>query len=127
MFGGEVVERQQRIAVLDQAIGRSLIFDLVGSTKASNAVTASFLVSAIQISCSARLALVCRLFGILFKSRSCAPSSVARGLSATPRRAPSRSRARHRRPQSPAPLSGRDASNRATDHATIVSSRACHR
>src|SRR5437868_13526282 len=67
MFGGEVVERQQRIAVLDQAIGRSLIFDLVGFDKASNAVTASFLVSAIQISCSARLALVCRLFGILFR------------------------------------------------------------
>src|ERR1700730_2427107 len=29
--------------------------------------------------------------------RSCAPSSVARGLSATPHRAPSRTRARHRR------------------------------
>src|SRR5215467_4326254 len=31
------------------------------------AATASFLVSAIQISCSARLALVCRLFGSLFR------------------------------------------------------------
>src|ERR1700724_3470885 len=35
--------------------------------RVSNAATASFLVSAIQISCSARLALVCRLFGSLFR------------------------------------------------------------
>jgi hypothetical protein len=53
VLGREVVERQQRIAVFDQAIGRSVVFDLVGSTKASNAVTTSFLVSASQISCSA--------------------------------------------------------------------------
>src|SRR5215468_10377477 len=31
--GGEVVERQQRIAVLGQAINRSLVFDLVGFDK----------------------------------------------------------------------------------------------
>jgi hypothetical protein len=92
------------------------------------AVTAFFLVSAIQISCSARLALVCRLFGILFRMLAvlCTQQRCSR-LSATPRRAPSRTRARHRRPQSAAPLSDRDASNRAADHATIVSSRACHR
>ena len=41
--------------------------DLEVSTKASRAATASFLVSAIQISCSARLALVCRRFGSLFR------------------------------------------------------------
>jgi len=29
VLGRKVVERQQRIAVLDQAIGRSLVFDLV--------------------------------------------------------------------------------------------------
>ena len=39
------------------------------TTKASKAATASFLVSAIQISCSARLALVCRLFGSLFRPK----------------------------------------------------------
>src|ERR1700747_376739 len=66
--------------------------------------------------------------------RSCAPSSVARGLSATSRRAPSRTRARPPlsrgqawQRQSAAPLSGRDASNRAADHATIASPRECQR
>src|SRR5436190_12863633 len=38
------------------------------STKASNAANASFLVSAIQISCSARLAFGCWLFGSLFRT-----------------------------------------------------------
>src|SRR5437899_12671333 len=38
------------------------------STKASNAASASFLVSAIQISWSARLAFGCWLFGSLFKT-----------------------------------------------------------
>jgi hypothetical protein len=46
VLGRKVVERKQRIAVLDQAIGRSLVFDLIVSTKASTALTASFLVSA---------------------------------------------------------------------------------
>jgi hypothetical protein len=35
---------------------------------ASNAASASFLVSAIQMSCNARLAFACRLFGSLFKT-----------------------------------------------------------
>src|SRR5579863_7813691 len=35
---------------------------------ASSAVSAAFLVSAIQMSCNARLALACRLFGSLFKT-----------------------------------------------------------
>src|SRR5207253_7323940 len=38
------------------------------STKASNAASASFLVSAIQISCSARLAFGCWLFGSLLST-----------------------------------------------------------
>src|SRR5271166_4092193 len=38
------------------------------STKASNAMSASFLVSAIQTSCSARLAFDCWLFGNLFST-----------------------------------------------------------
>ena len=43
--------------------------------KASNAASESFLVSAIQISWSARLAFDCWLFGSLFKTlRSCAPT-----------------------------------------------------
>src|SRR6201997_1727812 len=67
MLGGEIVERQQRVAILGQAIGRLVVFDPVAFDKASNAARASLLVSAIQISCSARLALVYRLFGSLFK------------------------------------------------------------
>ena len=35
---------------------------------ASSAASAAFLVSAIQMSCNARLALACRLFGSLFKT-----------------------------------------------------------
>ena len=78
--------------------------------KASNASSASAFVSAIQISCSARLAFGCWLFGSLSRrSRSCAPSSAARAFSARPRRRPSRTRARHRRRRAaahvePAPL-----------------------
>src|SRR5471030_1052194 len=51
--------------------------------KASNASSAATLVSAIQISCNARLAFGCWLFGSLASTlRSCAPSSAARAFSA---------------------------------------------
>src|SRR5271165_7078684 len=108
MLGWEVVERQQRIVVLDQATGCLVVFDLVSFDEGFE-WCAGFLAA-----CSG-----C--------SRSCAPSSVARGLSATPRRAPSRTRAHRRRPQSPAALSDRDAADRAADRATIARFRACRR
>lgn len=67
VLGREVVEGEQRIAILDQALDRLVVFDAPVSTKASNATSADFLVSAIQISCRARLALPCWLFGNLLR------------------------------------------------------------
>src|SRR5664280_87920 len=82
-------------------------------------MTASFFVSAIQISCSARFAFVCRLFGSLFRTlavlctqqrcsrvvghtspsafqKPSAPSATASsGAAAKPRRLRSSSRSRH--------------------------------
>src|ERR1700720_1266370 len=64
----EVVEGKQRVAILDQALDSLVVFDAPSSMKASNAARASFLVSAIQISWSARLAFDCWLLGSLFKT-----------------------------------------------------------
>ena len=64
----EVVEGKQRVAILDQALDSLVVFDAQVSMKASNAASASFLVSAIQISWSARLAFDCWLLGSLFKT-----------------------------------------------------------
>ena len=61
MFGREVVEGEQRVPVLLEAFGGLLVFDGIGLVEASNAASASFLVSAIQMSCSMRLALGCWL------------------------------------------------------------------
>ena len=58
MLAGEIVEGKRRVAILDQALD-SLIVSTQISMKASNAASASFLVSAIQISWSARLAFDC--------------------------------------------------------------------
>ena len=64
----------------------------------SNATSASFLVSASQISWNARLAFDLALRQLVqhIGGRSCAPRNAARGWSAIPRLAPSRTRA-HRR------------------------------
>src|SRR5436190_11019008 len=62
----EVVEGKQRVAILDQALDTYLTPQI--SMKASNAASASFLVSAIQISWSARLAFDCWLLDSLFKT-----------------------------------------------------------
>ena len=67
VLGREVLERPAAHRGPWSGNRQLSVFDLVGSTKASKAATASYLVSAIQTSCSARLALVCRLFGSLFR------------------------------------------------------------
>src|SRR5277367_1235149 len=68
MLSREVVERQQRLAVLHQATHRFVVFDAQVATKASKAVLASIFVSAIQMSCRASLALDCWLFGNLLST-----------------------------------------------------------
>jgi hypothetical protein len=65
VLGREVVEGEQRLAILDRAFDGLAVFDAQVSTKAPNAARASFLVSAFQISCVVRLALGCWLFGSL--------------------------------------------------------------
>jgi hypothetical protein len=89
MLGRKVIEDQQRLAVLCETLDRLLIFDAPGSTKPSKAASASFLVSAIQISWSGRLALGCWLFGSYSAHwRSCAPSSAGHAFLATLLREP---------------------------------------
>src|SRR6478672_11146931 len=66
MLGWEVIEDQSR-SLLKHSTAFSYLAPQV-STKASNASSASFLVSAIQISCSARLAFDCWLFGSLLRT-----------------------------------------------------------
>ncbi len=68
VFGGEVVEREQRVAILRQAIDGLVVFGAVALDEGIQTMTASFFVSAIQISCSARSGLVCRFFGSLFRT-----------------------------------------------------------
>src|SRR6476620_4801276 len=68
VLGGEVVEGEQRVAIFRQALDGLLILDAVGFDERIDAVSAAFLVSAIQMSCNARLALACRLFGSLFRT-----------------------------------------------------------
>src|SRR3981081_4520836 len=63
----EVVEGKQRVAILDQALDSFVVFDAPGFD-ALNAASASFLVSAIQISWSVRLAFDCWLLGSLFET-----------------------------------------------------------
>jgi hypothetical protein len=53
MLSREVVERQQRLAVLRQATYRPVVLDGVDLDKGVEAALASFFVSAIQMSCSA--------------------------------------------------------------------------
>src|SRR4030081_2027866 len=65
----EVVEGKQRVAILDQALDSLVVFDAPSFDEGvANAASASFLVSAIQISWSARLAFDCWLLGSLFKT-----------------------------------------------------------
>src|SRR5258707_5208162 len=68
VLGGEVVEGQQRVAILGQTLDRLVDLTPQLSTKASKATSASFLVSAIQISWRARLAFDCWLFGSLLRT-----------------------------------------------------------
>src|SRR5260370_39428841 len=67
VLGGEVVERQQRIAVLGQAIGSSLVFDLVGFDKGLECLNGILLGLGHPDLLQRALGLVCRLFGILFR------------------------------------------------------------
>jgi hypothetical protein len=70
------------------------------STKTSNAASASFLVSAIQVSCSARLAFDCWLFGNLLSILAvlCTQQRWPRVLGHTSSIACPNPSARHRRP-----------------------------
>src|SRR5215470_6591264 len=68
MLSGEIVKRQQRFAVLGQATHRLVVLDGVGLDKGVESGVASIFVSAIQMSCRARLALDCWLFGNLLRT-----------------------------------------------------------
>src|SRR5215468_2673801 len=65
MLGREVVEGQQLIAIFDQAFDRLVVFDAPGLDEDIERLERILLVSAIHITCSARLAFECRLFGNL--------------------------------------------------------------
>jgi hypothetical protein len=67
MFGRKVVEGEQRLSVLLQTLGDLLVFDGVGLDKGVERRVPSFLVSAIQMSCSMRLAFGCWLLGNLLR------------------------------------------------------------
>jgi len=67
MFGREIAEGEQGLAILTQAFGGLIVFQLVGGDEGS-AASASLLVSAIQISCNDRLALGCWLVGSLLRT-----------------------------------------------------------
>jgi hypothetical protein len=64
MLGGEVVEGEQ----CRQAFDGLLVLDAVSFDERIERSLGDRLVSAIQISCKARLSLACRLFGSLFKT-----------------------------------------------------------
>src|SRR5215510_13048882 len=68
VLGREVVEAEQGVAILDRHSTALSYLTPQVSTKASKAASASVLVSAIQISCSARLAFGCWLFGSLLRT-----------------------------------------------------------
>src|SRR6476620_8087953 len=81
--------------------------------KASNASSAAALVSAIQISCNARLAFGCWLFGNLAITFAVlCTQHAAQTFSARPHRRPSRTRVRHRRWRAAAARRARAASAR---------------
>ena len=65
VLGGEVVERQQFLAVLDQAFDRLGIFGLVSRDEPVERFDGIFLRRAIQISCNIPLAEGCRFLGNL--------------------------------------------------------------
>ena len=68
VLGREVVESEQRIAILDQAFDRLVVFNAPGFDEGVERHERIFLVSAIQISCRARLAFDCWLFGSLLRT-----------------------------------------------------------
>ena len=68
MLGGEVVEGEQCLAIFRQAFDGLLVLDAVSFDERIERSLGDRLVSAIQISCKARLSLACRLFGSLFKT-----------------------------------------------------------
>src|SRR5436190_5234878 len=68
MLGREVVEGQQRIAIFDQALDRLVVFDAPGLDEDIERRERILLGLGIQISCSARLAFDCWLFGSLFST-----------------------------------------------------------
>jgi len=76
----EVVEASSAFTILDQAFDGLVVFDAQvsqGSTQRAHL----FLVSAIRISWSARLAFACWLLGSLFKTLAvCGPAALAAGV-----------------------------------------------
>ena len=68
MLAWEVVEGEQCVAILVNHSAALSNLTLQVSTKASKAASASLLLSAIQISCRARLAFDCWLFGSFFST-----------------------------------------------------------
>ena len=98
MLGREVVECQQRVAILAQAVGSLLVLERVALDEGVERGSAAALVSAIQISCSARLAFGCWLFGNLASTFAvlCTQQRCSRVFGQTSP-APSRTRARRRR------------------------------
>src|SRR4051794_15862859 len=67
VFGGEIVECEQGLAILRQALGGLTIFQLVGCDEGVERGLGILRVSAIQISCNDRLAFGCWLFGSLLR------------------------------------------------------------
>ncbi len=65
VLGWEFVECQQRVSILSETVGRLLVFQRVAVDEGVEASSGATLVSAIQISCNARLAFGCWLFGSL--------------------------------------------------------------
>ena|SRR5438067_5451931 len=64
----EVVEAEQGVAILDQALNRLVVFDAPGLDEGVEGGKPIVLVSTIQVSCSARLAFGCWLFGSLLRT-----------------------------------------------------------
>jgi hypothetical protein len=125
VLGGEVVEGEQCIgSLIKPSTALSYLTSQV-STKTSNAASASFLVSAIQTSCSARLAFDCWLFGSLLSTLAVL-CTQQRGSRAILPRLPARTRARRRRPRAQARSQASVASGRAGDPSRIAYSRARH-
>src|SRR5512143_3140881 len=68
MLGGEVIEGEQCLTVLRQALDGLFVFDAVGFDERIERSLGGVPGPAIQMSCNARLAFACRLFGSLFKT-----------------------------------------------------------